>query len=99
MEWPDGRRNYTTGEYVEIVPCERLAYNTWFSDADGNIVPATHYGMNTDIELMQVTVTFEDQSGKTKMTLTHTGFPEDEISESATQGWNESLDKLAESLR
>ena len=99
MEWPDGRRNYTTGEYLEIVPPERLAYSNCFADADGNIVPATYYGMPADIPLeMHVLVTFEDHDGKTKMTLTHAGLPAGEMSDMTSQGWNESFDKLAASL-
>jgi hypothetical protein len=50
---------------------------------------------------MLITVMFEKQDGKTKLTLKHSGI--DGISvidrENMEQGWNESLDKLAESLR
>lgn len=100
MRWPDGRDNYSTGEYREIVPFERLAYTSCFADADGNVVPATHYGMSADIALeMHVTVTFEDHDGKTKMTITHAGLPAGDMMASANQGWNESFDKLAASLR
>ena len=100
MEWPDGRRNYTTGEYLEIVPHERLAYTNCFADADGNIVSATYYGMPADIPLeMHVLVTFEDHDGKTKLPLTHAGLPAGEMSDMTSQGWNESFDKLAASLR
>lgn len=100
MEWPDGTRNYTTGEYREIVALERLVYITSFADADGNAVPASHYGMADDIAFeMHVTVTFEDRGGKTALTVTHAGLPAGDMSESASQGWNESFDKLAASLR
>jgi uncharacterized protein YndB with AHSA1/START domain len=100
MRWPDGRDNYNTGEYREIVPFERLVYTDSFSDADGNVVPATHYGMSADIALeMQVTVTFEERDGKTTMTLTHAGLPAGEMTDMTSQSWNESFDKLAESLR
>ena len=100
MRWPDGRENYTTGEYVEIVPLERLIYTTTFADADGNAVPASYYSMGDDIAFeMKVTVVLVDNDGKTTMTLTHAGLPAGEIRGSAQQGWNESLDKLAASLR
>jgi uncharacterized protein YndB with AHSA1/START domain len=100
MRWPDGRDSYTTGEYREIVPLERLVYTDSFADAEGNVVPATYYGMAADIPLeMQVTVTFEDHDGKTKMTLTHAAFPAGEMSEMTSVGWNQSFDKLAESLK
>ena len=71
-----------------------------FADAEGNVVPASHYGMGDDMPLeLEVTVTFEDEGGKTKMTLTHVGFPAGRMQEMATEGWNESFDKLAESLK
>jgi uncharacterized protein YndB with AHSA1/START domain len=99
MEWPDGRRNYTTGEFREVVPLERLMYTTSFADADGNAVPPAYYGMGDGVAFeMQVTVVFEEHDGKTTIDLTHVGHPA-ELSEMARQGWNESLDKLAVSLR
>jgi uncharacterized protein YndB with AHSA1/START domain len=71
-----------------------------FADENGNVVPATHYGMGSDFPLeMLVTVTFEDLGGKTRMTLRHEGLPAGEMLEGAGTGWNESFDKLAESLK
>ena len=91
--------NYTTGEYREVVPFKRLVYVTSFADADGNAVPASHYGMPDDgAFVMKVTVTFEEHDGKTAMRLTHAGLPGG-MGESASQGWNESFDKLEASLR
>ena len=100
MRSPDGRDYWTTGVYKEIVPFERIVYTDSFADAEGNIVPATHYGMSPDFPLETlVTVTFEEDHGKTKMTLTHAGMPAGETSEQAEAGWSESFDKLAESLK
>jgi uncharacterized protein YndB with AHSA1/START domain len=48
---------------------------------------------------MLVTVTFEDQDGKTKMTLRHVGLPAGQMGDMAAAGWNESFDKLSESLK
>jgi hypothetical protein len=71
-----------------------------FADKDGNVVPASYYGMGEDFPLeLQVIVTFEEQGGKTKMTLRHVGMPAGQASEMAGTGWNESFDKLAESLK
>lgn len=58
--------------------------------------------MSDDFPLeMLVTVMFEEQDGKTKLTLKPSGI--DGISatdhENMEQGWNESFDKLAEILR
>ncbi len=100
MRWPDGKDYWSTGVYREIVPMERIVYTDSFADEKGNVVPATHYGMSADIPLeMLVTVTFEEQKGKTKMTLRHAGFPAGTTSDLANAGWNESFDKLAESLK
>ena len=61
-------------------------------------MPGAHYGM-ADFPLeTELTVTFEDQDGKTKLTLRHAGMPVGEHGSQAEAGWNESLDKLAASL-
>ena len=99
MRGPDGQDFWSTGVYREIVPMERIVATDSFADADGNVVPASHYGMSEDIPLeMEVTATFEDEDGKTKLTLRHVGLPAGFMSEQAEVGWNQSLDKLAESL-
>ena len=78
---------------------ERLVYTDSLADAQGNIVPATHYGMPEEwpSETL-VTVTFQDQGRKTKMTLRHGGIPAGPMSDGAAAGWNGSFDKLAEHL-
>jgi len=99
MRSPEGQDLWSTGVFRQFVPPERLVFTNCFADADGNVVPATYYGMGADIPLeMQVTATFEDQAGKTMLTLRHAGIPAGEMHESAIAGWNESLDKLAASL-
>lgn len=94
---------WSTGEYTEIVPLEKLAYTDAFADPDGNKVPASYYNMPGvwPLETM-VTVTFEDIDGssdqpKTKMTLRHEGLP-DEVREMCGQGWDQSFDKLEKIL-
>src|SRR5256712_9249723 len=95
----DGKDIWGTGVYREIVQLKRLVYTDRFADEKGNVVPATYYGMSRDFPLeMQVTVTFEDQDRKTKLTLHHVGIPAGPDRDGANQGWNESLDKLAEML-
>ena len=99
-DFNEGRPIWSTGVYREIIPYERIVMTDSFADADGNVVPATHYGMGSDFPLeMLVTVTFEDLDGKTKMTLRHEGLPAGDMREGAGTGWNESFDKLAASLR
>jgi uncharacterized protein YndB with AHSA1/START domain len=79
---------------------ERLVFTDSFADEKGNVVPASHYGMSPDFPLeMLVTVTLEDAGGKTKMTLRHSGLPTGPEGDGAHQGWSESFDKLADSLK
>jgi len=100
MRSPDGKDYWSTGVYREIVPMERIVCTDSFADEKGNVVPATHYGMSADFPLeMLVTITFEQQEGKTKMTLRHAGLPAGTMSDQTNVGWNESFDKLAESLK
>lgn len=99
MRSPEGQDYWSTGTYREVVPPERLVFTDSFADADGNVVPGSHYGMGEDFPLeMLVIVTFEEVDGKTKMTLKHVGLPES-MSDMTGTGWNESFDKLAESLK
>ncbi|MGI0009846.1 MAG: SRPBCC family protein [Nitrosopumilaceae archaeon] len=99
MQSPDGMNYWSTGIYREIIPLEKIVMTNSFADEKGNIVPATHYGMDGDIPLeMLVTVTFEEGDGRTKMTMRHVGIPAGIIRDSNV-GWNTSFDKLAESLK
>ncbi len=99
MRSPEGQDFWSTGVYLEIVPEERIVSTDSFADENGNVVPASHYGMSGDWpEELQVTVTFEDSGGGTKMMLRHVGIPPGQMKELTAEGWNGSFDKLAESL-
>jgi uncharacterized protein YndB with AHSA1/START domain len=99
MRSADGQDIWATGVFREIVAPERFVVTDSFADEQGNVVPATHYGMGEDIPLeMLITVTLEDLDGKTRLTLEHAGLPVGEMKDGANQGWNESLDKLAAAL-
>jgi len=99
MRSPGGQDYWTTGIYLEIVEPDRIVYTDSFADEEGNVVPATHYGLGADFPLeSQVTVVLEELDGKTKMTMKHIGLPSGETYENTAAGWNESFDKLARSL-
>jgi uncharacterized protein YndB with AHSA1/START domain len=100
MRPPEGKDYWSTGVYREIVPLRRIVCTDSFADEEGNIVPATHYGMSADFPLeMLVTVTFEEIERKTKLTLQHAlgSVPASER-DLCQQGWSESLDKLSGEL-
>lgn len=94
MQGPDGVVIQTKGVFRKVVEPERLILTlTNFEDADGR----------PQLELLN-TVTFaEEEEGKTKLTLhivVVRGAPEVAASlATMNEGWNESLDRLAESLR
>ncbi|SDX67243.1 SRPBCC domain-containing protein [Flavobacterium degerlachei] len=94
----DGRDFWSSGTYIEIIPMMRIVYTDSFSDEKGNILPATHYGIEgLPLELL-VTVTFEESEGGTKMSLSHVGIPAGEMQDRIKMGWNESFDKLEKML-
>jgi uncharacterized protein YndB with AHSA1/START domain len=99
MRSPDGQDFWSTGVYREIIQFKKMVITDNFADEMGTIVPASHYGMTGEWpnELL-VTLTFEDQKGKTKFTLLHEGLPPGEMANSAKDGWNESFDKLEKVL-
>jgi uncharacterized protein YndB with AHSA1/START domain len=99
MRGPDGKDYWSTGVYREIVPRERIVVTDSFADENGNVVPASHYGMTEDwpLELL-VTVTFEEIGGKTRMILRHEGIPEGLMKDLTQTGWSESFNKLADSI-
>ena len=98
MQGPDGKMIWSGGVYKKIDPPNELVMTDNFTAEDGNVVPASHYDFEEDFPEGVITVHFEDLGGKTKMTLTHEKMPVTE-SEGATQGWNESFDKLVEALK
>lgn len=92
---------WSTGTYKEVVPMEKIVALDHFSDEKGNVVPASHYGLpETFPKESEITFTFEDQDGRTKMTLHYPTIAgiEGQMLSDMTQGWNESFDKLAEIL-
>ena len=92
---------YDGGVFNEIVEYKKLVFTDNFTDKDGNPVSPEKYGMPADFpQNLEITVEFEAlPDGKTKMTVSHAGIPAGDAAEQNTAGWNESFDKLAESLQ
>ncbi|UCF29262.1 MAG: SRPBCC domain-containing protein [Chloroflexota bacterium] len=97
MASPDGSmKMWTTGEYTEIVPNERLVYTDSPADEDGNVVSPSAMGMPEGYPATtEVTVLLEDLGGRTKMVLTHAGIP---AGTGADSGWQQAFDKLADHI-
>ncbi|PKM88472.1 ATPase [Candidatus Falkowbacteria bacterium HGW-Falkowbacteria-2] len=99
MRSPEGQDFYSTGVYKEIVPLEKIVATDSFADKEGNIVPSSYYGMGgSSLDEYYITLLFEEIGQKTKMTLKHLGLPTDIIN-MTKHGWEESFDKLDESLK
>ena len=99
MRSPEGKDTWSTGVYREVKRPERLVCTDSFADEKGTVVPATYYGMSGDMpQELLVTVTFEVQAGRTRLTLRHAGLPPGEMRDMTRAGWNESFDKLTGAL-
>ena len=97
MVSPDGSmKMWTTGEYTEIVPNERLVYTESPADENGNVVSPSAMGMPEGYPATtEVTVLLADLGGRTKMVMTHAGVP---ASSGAGGGWTQAFDKLADHI-
>ena len=91
MRGPDGVDYPCGGVYREIVEPERLVFTNIATDNDGNPILD---GLTT--------VTFEEQGGKTKLTLTTRAVALVDYAAAYLQGmeagWTQSLESLAEEL-
>ena len=100
MRSPEGKEYWSKGTFREIIPPERLVLTDSFADENGNIVPASYYGLSPDFPLQAlVTITFEEtENNRTRLTIRYASVSASDF-ESAMSGWKMSLDKLADSLK
>lgn len=97
---------YSAGVFKEIVPHQKLVVTDYFSDKDGNLIDPSESGMSPDFpKETTYTILFEDiGKGRTRLSLV---FPRPEseaqyqavLKSGMTEGWNSSLNKLAEVLQ
>lgn len=94
-----GQDLYSVGTYQTIEPYERLEFTQSFSDAEGNVQPAAAFGMPDMPDEVQTVVTFEAlDDGRTRMTITQHEQPVDRMFDFAVAGWEQSFEKMAQSL-
>jgi uncharacterized protein YndB with AHSA1/START domain len=88
---PDGAEHPAQGVYREIVPPEQLVFTNDAVDKNGGVIIAGF-----------TTVTFDDQNGKTKLTLRTRGVAMVAYAAQYLQGmetgWTQSLERLAEAV-
>jgi uncharacterized protein YndB with AHSA1/START domain len=93
----EGMEMWSTGTYLEIVEGKHLVITDNFADKDGNIVPASTYGMTMEWPSdAKIDLTFEDLDGKTRLTVKHINVPVGQEGDLTDQGWKEYLDRLEE---
>lgn len=100
MRSPEGMDYWGIATYRELVPGETIAFDDSFSDAEGNIVPAQHYGMTGNWPLkVPTTISLTEDAGRTTLTLRISRTPDnDEERELSKGGWVESFNRLGEYL-
>lgn len=96
MARQDGSMKFwTTGEYTEVVPNERLVYTESMTDEQGKVMlpttGETHDPNQPSTTL--ITILLESLDGRTKMVMTHAGVPSND--QGATEGWKQAFTRLA----
>lgn len=99
---PDGvvRDGWNIGEYIQIVPMEKITSTMSFADEHGKLVLPATYGLPGEwpSEVVLI-VTFEEvKSGKTKVTVNEIGIP-GVMGGMAALGWAQQFDKFDKLLK
>jgi len=86
-----------TGEFLEVVPHERLVYTESISDEHGNVLQPEAAGMPPGHAVVTVvSVDLRETDGVTTMTVTHAGVP---ANSPGAAGWSMALAKLERLVR
>lgn len=102
MRAPDshgGLESYSAGIYKKIVPMERLEFNQYLSDREGNAIDPVQAGVPADFPAnVEFVIEFIARGDKTELKITEYGWTVGEMMKYAIMGMEQSLDKLAASL-
>lgn len=91
---------WAKGFYKEIITPEKIVFTIAFSDAEGNFTDNPPVGKDPEWPMeTTVTVTFEEQDGKTRMTLHQTASEEVGKRTGAYQSWLQMLDNLEKEIK
>ena len=97
MSMPDREmKMWFVGEYVEVTAPTRLVYTESMADENGNVLSPKDMGMpEGHPEVTKIIVELEERDGKTKMTMTHIGVPQDS---QGAGGWQQAIEKMVKLL-
>lgn len=100
MRTPDGQEFWGRGIYQTITQPEFLSFLDTFTDAKGNPVPSSHYGMSGK-EIVESLVEFRltETNGVTTLSLVGENPHDDAMLEEMKKGWDSMFDKLEALLR
>ena len=87
------------GLYQKINEPTYFSYLDTFTDAEGNVVPPSYFGMEGD-KIIESLVEFEfsTEGATTVMKLTMDNYYDTAMKEDMIKGWNSMFDKLAKNL-
>ena len=87
------------GIYQKINEPTYFSYLDTFTDAEGNVVPPSYFGMEGD-KIIESLVEFEfsTEGATTVMKLTMDNYYDTAMKEDMIKGWNSMFDKLAKNL-
>jgi predicted 3-demethylubiquinone-9 3-methyltransferase (glyoxalase superfamily)/uncharacterized protein YndB with AHSA1/START domain len=95
-----GKEFWSGGKIIEFDAPKKIVLTDYFSDEKGNKVEPASYGMDPNFPKESVvTVKFDEEKGKTRLSIIYT-LPETDAGRKAIQksgmevGWNQSIDKL-----
>jgi len=93
-----GKISWNKGIYKKIIPNEKIYSRIFFSDENGNVVPATHYGIPGNWPNgNNLSVEFVDMGEKTKVIVEEHDIPLI-MHIFAKMGWNQQFEKFEELL-
>ena len=99
-QYQGGQDFYSTGVYQKIVPLKLLEFTQSLSDPDGNVIDPAQVGMPPDFPAeTRMVITFKALGSQTEITITESNWTEGQMRDYSVLGMNQSLDKLAESLK
>jgi len=102
MRAPDmhgGMESYSAGVYKKIVPLERLEFNSYLSDQDGNAIDPVQAGVQADFPRnIEFVIEFIAKGERTVLKITESGWTEGEMLKYAILGMKQSLEKLADKM-
>ena len=95
-----GQDSYTAGTYTKIVPMQRLEFTQGLADKDGNPIDPAQLGMPPDFpSVIRTTVAFKAKGNMTELTITEFDWPVSQMYVYSYAGMQQSMDKLADSLK